>query len=229
MFDPAPESEGKRFTPAERWITAALVLGFGAAMAVEILDPDQPAKLVIPLALVFWVPLLVLHELGHAAAAHLCGWRVREIVIGYGRPVARWRWGDTSVELRRFPVVGFVRCSPIALGGARLKSAFIYFAGPGIELALVGLLVWAVAPRSLFQPADALAWVALQSAALAALAGAGINLLPHASLSRDGSLPSDGLGILLSLLRPPSYYAALRARADLEDAEDARPSGSPGP
>ena len=60
------------------------------------------------LIVVFWIPLLVLHESGHALMAAALGWHVGQIVIGMGRTVKEFRVGTALVEIRLVPVEGFV-------------------------------------------------------------------------------------------------------------------------
>lgn len=54
-----------------------------------------------------WIAL-VLHELGHAAAARLVGVRIWGIQLGMGPTLWRGRVGDTRVHLAVFPLLGAV-------------------------------------------------------------------------------------------------------------------------
>jgi regulator of sigma E protease len=53
--------------------------------------------------------LVVIHELGHFAAAKLLDVKVLRFSIGYGRPLVRVRLGETEYQLAAFPLGGYVR------------------------------------------------------------------------------------------------------------------------
>jgi hypothetical protein len=151
-------------------------------------------RLSVLFILLFWMPLLILHELGHAAAAKMLGWQVREIVIGFGQELWRWQFGETRVRVKLAPVEGYVLPAPRSAELIRMKSMLIYAAGPGAELLLLGAMLIVLGPHYVFGASDDAAQVATQSLAIAILIGAGFNLLPFRT---DGGI-SDGLGIITS-------------------------------
>jgi hypothetical protein len=204
MYDPAPRRDP---SGASEWIMAGVFLAiFVGLIVADILQNYHPAKLSALLVVLFWIPLLALHEGGHALVAYLFGWHVKQIVVGMGKILGRFRIGRARVEVRLFPVEGFVTCAPIKIRLPQLESALIYFAGPGVELLLaVGVLI-VVGPDRLFQASEEYGVIVWQSLALAAAAQAVLNLLPFAVKTPEGILHSDGLGILLSFFRPPGYY-----------------------
>ena len=53
--------------------------------------------------------LVVIHELGHFAAAKLLDVKVLRFSIGYGRPLVRVKLGETEYQLAAFPLGGYVR------------------------------------------------------------------------------------------------------------------------
>src|SRR5262245_7040818 len=132
MYGPAPRRGPK--TASEWVILSAFLLFFFTVFAIGIFGEFRPANLAVILVLVFWVPLLAVHEFGHAAVAALLGWRVSRVVVGLGPPIARFRAGTAAVEVRLLPLEGFIRCVPTRLRLPQLESALIYFAGPGAEL-----------------------------------------------------------------------------------------------
>jgi hypothetical protein len=205
MYDPAPQRGP--LTPQERWTFAiffVVVLGlFGA----EICYHYQPVKLSALLIVLFWIPLLALHEAGHAVVAYLLGWYVGQLVIGMGRTVGCFRVGTVVVEVRLFPVEGFVKCVPTNLRWPRLKSALIYFAGPGSELLLALAILLVVGPDRLLSQSDDYWLIACQSLAVAGVVQGVLNLIPHSVRTREGEVANDGLGIIRSFLLPESHYA----------------------
>ncbi len=199
-LDPAPRlplSHGER-----RAILVAFAVFFGL-LAAELLRELSAAKLGLLFLLLAWGPLLVVHELGHAIAARLVGWRVSEIVIGFGPELTRFQLGSTLVRVKAAPVEGYVLPSPIRLRSPRLECAFIYAAGPGAELVLL-LGLWVLAGGRLFTRTGEPGLLVLQGAAAAIGLGVFFNLLP---LPVGGGL-TDGLGILVSLVRPRSHFRA---------------------
>jgi hypothetical protein len=208
MYRPPPENTGP-LTPRDRWMYGIFALVLLGLFVGEIVHDYQPVKLSALLVVLFWIPLLALHEAGHALMAALLGWRVGEVVIGMGRTVCSFRLGSAVVAVRLFPVEGFVRTVPTNLRLPHLKSALIYFAGPGIELVLAALILLLVGPDRLFTRADDYLLIVWQSLAIAATAQGVLNLIPHSIQTPGGDVANDGLGIIRSFMLPESHYAAM--------------------
>jgi hypothetical protein len=194
----------------ERWFLAGFVLLFFAGLGVELFRHYTPAKLSVIFFLLAWFPLLALHEAGHALAARLCGWRVKRMVIGFGGAWRSFRVGGVPVELGRLPLGGFVELAPGHLRQVRLRSAFIYFAGPGVELALLGVLALALGPHTLLTASGSAGVIAAQGLAAAILVDVITNLVPLPA-RRGGDLTgervvTDGLGMLLSFVWPRRVF-----------------------
>ena len=196
-------------TRQERWAYAIFLIVLLGLFAGEVIVNYQPVKLSVLFFLLFWIPLLVLHEISHAIVAALVGWRVETIVIGMGRQVCEFKIRHTRIDLRILPLEGFVRSLPTNLICPGQKHALIYFAGPAIELAIAGFVLMFLTPEQLFHRTDNYTVIAWQSLAAASAVGGILNLIPHAIQSGSGIIPNDGLGILLSLSRPASAYANL--------------------
>jgi hypothetical protein len=213
-------------TTGELWTALfflAIVLGLFVA---ETVYNFHPYKVVGLLFVLFWMPLMILHEFGHATVAWLLGWRVRAIVLGMGKLLTTFRIGRTPVEVRLVLTTGFVVPQPRRIRWPQLESALIYFAGPGIELLLVAVIVALVGVDRMTTTRlpetgspDYLI-IFLQGLCLAALTGALMNLFPFTSASPGGdATASDGLGILRSFFMPTEYYARMIDR----DGEDRPP------
>jgi len=95
--------------------------------------------------------LVLIHELGHFAAAKLLDVKVLRFSIGYGRPLVRVRLRETEYQIAAFPIGGYVRIlgiegssdgAPSADAGRSFASRplwqrlAIVFAGPAANLAL---------------------------------------------------------------------------------------------
>jgi len=57
----------------------------------------------------FFVGALLIHELGHLAAARACGVEVNEIGLGWGLKLAEFRWHNVNWAIRILPVGAYVR------------------------------------------------------------------------------------------------------------------------
>lgn len=183
-------------TRSESWITTVFAVAFTVMITLAVFEEFSVGRLSVVLFFVFWIPMLVLHEAGHALAARLLGWRVREIVIGFGRTLWQRRIGETCVKVKLAPVEGYVLPAPIERGRLRLKSALIYAAGPGAEILLLAVLVAVFGANAVFGDAgENLLHVCLHTLAFVIVLGAGFNLLPFST----GGAVSDGLGIVSSL------------------------------
>jgi Zn-dependent protease len=196
-------------TPAEM-VTVAVFLSIVLGLfVVEVVRDYQPIKLTIFFLAGSWMLLMVLHELGHAITASLLGWQVGAIVLGMGRTMSIFRLGQTIVELRMFPIEGFVTSVPRNLQRPRTKSALIYFAGPAVDLLVaVGVLLW-LGPSTLFTRSEEIDVLLWQSLALAATFQGVLNLIPHSVSTPEGAIANDGMGIIWSFTHPHSYYTEM--------------------
>lgn len=201
--------EPKPLSRGERWFYALFVLAVFGLLLAEMLRDYRPVKLSMLFISLCWFPLLVIHEGGHALMARALGWRVLRVVIGMGRPLARFDVGQTAVELRVIPVEGFTLPVPRNLHRPRLKSVLIYLAGPLAELLSLALLALAVGPAALLRRSESVGMIAAQSFAVAVLIGVVINLIPHTAETTHGRAANDGLGALASLAAPRERFERL--------------------
>jgi len=209
-YDPAPRLP---VSPGERVFVVLLAVALSALLVADLARGFSPNKLSVVFVLLFWAPLLVLHELGHALAARLVGWRVTEVVIGFGRELRRFRVGGMRVRLRAVPVEGYVLTAPGSTEWARAKQAWVYFAGPLTELLVLAALA-PVLQLELPRPGDSVGRVALQSLGLTAALGALCTLFPY----RSQGNPSDGLGVLTSWLASEQSFRQRLAQPFIEEA-----------
>ncbi len=202
-FQRAPLNRSERITYV---VSLMVILGLFLA---EIFLNYEPRKLAALIFIVSWGVLVAVHEFGHAIMAWICGWGVRRIVIGFGRPLYQFHIGKTPVELRTFPIEGFVQPYPRDLHAPRAKDALIYAAGPGIELILAFMLMVLIGKDTMFTLSNHLGILSVQAFALAAVTGALLNLIPMTVTSGDHQVPNDGMGILLALRRTDGDYTSL--------------------
>ncbi len=200
-YDARPASRGEFIT------LYGLVGVFLLLIALEMLSNYEPRKLSALLFVLWWMPLVFLHEFGHALMARLLGWRISRTVIGFGRIVWQGKLFGAPLEFRLVPIEGFVQTAPLSTSGARFKHALVYFAGPGIELLLFFVIMFAMGGAGdFFRIEDDYGRLALQALAFAALVGAVINLIPMGVVTKDGETPNDGMGIIRSLFSKDESY-----------------------
>jgi len=175
--------------------------GFAASIFVKF----QPAKLTAIFIVVSWIPLLVIHEAGHAFFARIFGAHIEKMVVGFGRPIWNGTVGGVPIEVRIWPISGFVSFLPGSRGLGRLRRATISLAGPGAELAVVAIIAVGIGPAELIQSSQDISRLFLQSLCVAALVDATVNLIPHSFRDENGSVshpvfrPNDGLSAIRSL------------------------------
>lgn len=208
-------------TPNEKGILFILSFFFVLFLFFDWFQQYSPAKLAVPFFFLSWAILLVAHELGHAAMAALLGWRVEKICLGMGKIFFLGRIAGLSVELRAIPISGYIQPRPTNLNFPRLKQFLIYGAGPGIELVLVAILAVLIGRESLLTSSSDPAIIAAQSFCVAAILGAGFNLIPLPHASDNGIAWSDGLGMLLCWRIPDEVFAE-RMRDDHTPRSDTR-------
>jgi len=192
---------------AERITFVVFVVAVLGLFCLEVFRDYEPAKLTALFCVAMWFPLIALHEVGHAVVAHLFGFRVARVSVGFGKTLWQFDIGDTVVDIKAIPVEGFVRFSPGPRPASRIQNALVYFAGPGAELLIAALVVLLVGPDVVLSGTDHLGVLFAQSVCLVAVLGATLNLIPHharadldARSRGERPVPNDGLGIILSLL-----------------------------
>ena len=216
-YDPAPRRDPS--TPAQWWFTVLFMAGILGLFVADICHDYTSIKLSALLVLLFWIPLLLLHEAGHAIVAWVLGWHVSQVVIGMGKSLGSFRIGSAGIEIRMFPIEGFVRSVPNNLSLPGFKHALIYLAGPGADLLVAFTTLALVGPDRLFNASDNYWDILWQSLAMAGATQGVMNLIPMSISTPQGYIPNDGLGIILSLLRPSSAYAEVLKQADDDEPE----------
>lgn len=152
--------------------------------------------------------LCVLHELAHALAAMLVGFRVVEIDLGRGPAwFARW-WAGALVTMRPWPVHGFVRALYRGRRLLRPRLVAVALAGPLLNvLAAVSMqaVTWAVLDDDeYFTARGALLWATTLSCWMQALGA-------------FASAPFGGRGGFWSLDVQFAWAAMRATQAQLED------------
>jgi len=114
----------------------AILAGAAAGYGLLWLDPrSTPGTLLTALFLInlFLILSIIPHELGHAVAARLAGWRVFQIVIGIGKSIYRRNFFGILFDFHRVPVNGTTVSAPMNTRWFRIKRTFILLAGPAVN------------------------------------------------------------------------------------------------
>ncbi|MEE2756644.1 MAG: M50 family metallopeptidase [Myxococcota bacterium] len=226
MFSPDKDNakEQKAETSGERvfiTIFTGIVCGL---LALEIFQDVTPSRLAMVWFFLAYFALTALHEIAHALVARLVGWAVVGLKVGIGPIITRSVWFGVPVEWRLFPIVGLVEVLPKNLQSPRLKNACIYAAGPGVELLIAGLLTAYLGWDTMLSPTDSYVVAGLQATALAAVFGAGFNLIPF---SPQPGVVTDGLGICLSPFLTDEHFKRLMAQPALDQGRRLLEMGDP--
>lgn len=205
----------------ERWTSTIALAVFLGLMGAEIARDFEPAKLSAIFIPLFWIPLVALHEAGHALVARVCGWEVERVVIGFGKLLRQFKLGSTSVQLRQVPIEGFVLPYPKNLHRPRLKQTLIYAGGPAAEALLVAVVYFTLGGDVLLAKSHSIPIIAAQSLCVSAIMGLVFTLVPHTTTTGGGRSWSDGMGILMSWRLPDSYFERMSCPPDEADSPGA--------
>jgi regulator of sigma E protease len=91
--------------------------------------------------------LILIHELGHLAAARLVGIPVAGFSVGLGPKVWSWRWGWTEYSIRAPPLGGYVLpavADPDEFRAIALRRRLLYFLGGPLANLVAALLAYAI-------------------------------------------------------------------------------------
>lgn len=208
MFPFDPDNDKKAESKSDRLILYGFAIAFCGLIVAEILNAFSVAKLGFFFFIGAYIGLTVLHEFGHAWMARAFGWRVYEIVIGFGPPIKTWRWGKARVELNTWPLGGHMVPVPPDDAPRRTAQFWIYAAGPGIELLAVAVIAFIVGTDTLLSRSESIPVLAAQATCAAALWGALTNLFPMTTAS--GAV-TDGLGMIRAWAMKPDDFDRQRA------------------
>jgi regulator of sigma E protease len=121
------------------------------------------------LAFAGFAALIILHELGHFAAAKAVGMRVERFSLFFGRTKLRWQRGETEYGIGWVPLGGFVKITgmnpaeeiPPELAHRAYyrqpvwKRIFVILAGPAVNIVLAFLILAALYWTTIGDPREA--------------------------------------------------------------------------
>lgn len=187
------------------WVVLCLV---GIGMVVFASEGSEESTIGwVELNLVLGYLLLLIqilpHELGHAAAAYLLGWRVFKIALGQGKNLYRLRCGNIFVEINAIPTIGITQAGSASAKLYRLKKFLFVLAGPLTNAVLLTAILFLVPGSQLLAPLPGtklFLWLALLGSCIVLLIG---NLIPFQTKAVIGPaitlIDSDGLALSTAL------------------------------
>ncbi len=89
------------------------------------------------LCFVFFILSVVPHELGHAIAGWLLGFRVFAVAFGYGKQIFKFHLFGTVVSVCSIPAGGLTRSAPKSVHWYRARTFFRVLAGPAANAIIV--------------------------------------------------------------------------------------------
>jgi len=195
----------------EGWYQVAVLVGGIFGYFILWLNPwSELGRLLTTFFLidVFLILTIVPHELGHAVAGRLLGWRVFAVVIGLGKQVFKFRLFGIIFSFHWLPVAGITRLAPIDARWFRVKRFFVFLAGPAVNAAIAAIifLIWRDSWRDfgfmgLSRAARLCFWANLWVMMF--------NLWPHQSKSLN--MATDGKQLLKTFSKKPEDIEELRA------------------
>jgi tetratricopeptide (TPR) repeat protein len=130
----------------EGWVQIAVlalgILGYLLLWLKPELDSGRELTTMFLINL-FLILIILPHELGHAIAARLLGWRVFAVVVGLGKQVFKFRLFNIIFSFHWLPVGGITQVAPIDARWFRLKRFLIFLAGPAVNAAIAAIILLA--------------------------------------------------------------------------------------
>jgi hypothetical protein len=85
---------------------------------------------------------IIPHELGHAIAGHLVGWRVFSVAIGIGKQFFKFRLFGIIFALNWLPIGGATVLAPTRIEWFRTKHIITLISGPAVNAAMAATILW---------------------------------------------------------------------------------------
>ena len=223
-----PACHGKRDDKVYVFLFRFFVVVAISAFLLTFIFPNAtigPGLLNVVVLQLFVFAETLLHELGHALAAQLAGFRVFRIEIGRGRIVREFmRWGFRW-QFRAMPFGGCAYGAPRDSHAYRWRESAFILGGPLVNALL---LVGAVAALPLQRSLQVGAMAEFAPVTMLILSNAMMllySLWPHYFESGAGKLASDGLLLWQTWRRPQSENAQMPSLYYFLESQECRDAG----
>ncbi len=128
----------------EGWYQVAILIGGVAGYIMLWFNPESVLGRFLTILFlidVFLILTIIPHELGHAIAGRLLGWRVFAVVIGIGKQIFKFRLFGIIFSFHWLPVAGITQTAPTNTRWFRLKRFITFLAGPAVNAAIAGIII----------------------------------------------------------------------------------------
>ncbi len=184
-----------------------------------------PVLLNIALIQVFVFVCTVLHELGHACAGRLVGFRVFGIEIGKGRVISEFFFGGLHWQFRAIPFGGCVHGAPRDTRQYRLKESVFVLGGPLANVALLAVAIWVLPVEQVLDSGVFKGFTPATMFLLSNVTLLAYSLWPYRIESRHGKIPNDILLLWETWRRPRAEVKQLPANCYLLEAQESQRRG----
>lgn len=169
----------------------------------------------------------VIHELGHACAGRLVGFRVFGIEIGKGQIISEFMLGGLRWQFRAILFGGCVHGTPRNTKQYKLKENLFILGGPLANIILMGVAIWALPLDDLLESGTFKGSVPVLMFLLSNAALLAYSLWPCRVESRYGKTPNDILLIWETWRRPRTEVKQLPAHWYFLESQESQRQGRP--
>ncbi len=194
-----PNCNGKAHLSYQKWVFISFFAIGGLGIFYRWLLPNEGIGWYLLNLFFFYLFLVVTilpHELGHAFAARLLGFKVSKIVMGFGKTIFTKKLFGIEIEFRPILLGGVTLAAHKDKDWFRLKQFGFILAGPLVNVLLI-LFICLLFPATDFwrfgnlMHGLALAQIFLYTNIYKLI----VNLWPRTILTSAGKIPSDGLSL----------------------------------
>src|SRR5579871_4018252 len=110
-----PACSMRRRFALEGWMQIVVLVEGSIGYVLLWLNPESVCGLILTTAFLinlFLILTIIPHELGHAIAARLLGWRVFAIVVGVGKRVFKFQLFNIVFSFHWLPIGGITQVAP---------------------------------------------------------------------------------------------------------------------
>ena len=205
----ACQVESIKYARRLNWAILAIALLVTIVAYVSKSESSNPEKLywnAIILLYVFCLSPLaaLLHEGGHALAAHLCGWKIKFVILGLGKDIWRGRIRDCLLIVRHIQMGGMICSYPNQFTRWFSLQAFCFVLGGPLASLAAALIIIPFGVSFLkdyysYTASFLVAWAFLN------ITGFLLSLVPCKIILQGVPTGSDGLQLCWIIFTPKSF------------------------